>query len=385
MVVSYDKSFLLKVYIFITIILHFLYYSLGRYLDSRLETIYLIFSINNIIFSILFFIREDKFKYILAFSFIILSVFYGYLRNGFNLNIITDTVQIVNIFCLVVILKHIDKELLLKAILLLAITSLLAGIVSYFNLGYFQFGFKPISHVAPVFIFYKFLTNKKFLYLLIFILCFFLLLVNGRRTNLILCVLGITLLLLKYKPVLFIYSILTFSIIFFGATHLNKSKHIEFESLNRIIDGVKGKNESLLIRYAEVKSSLKEMNKKPILNFLFGRGVGSTFKLEANFEITDKRILEKIDNTRHIHFSPMNLFFKYGIISILYIIYFCILLINHFREKDFSFFLLSLCILLTLIDSFFRSVFVDTLSLLFIALCFCVQSKFQSINNLTHI
>ncbi len=373
MKLAYNKSTLLRIYFIITLIAHFLFYSLGEGTSYLIKIVYLVFSVNNIVFFYIFTKNNQK-RFFLAYFILFLIILYGIIRNGLNLNAITDFVQILNILCSIVIIRQVSKKDILFIIYLFVLISFIASFISFIEYEFYRINYKSISYIAPVFIFYKFLTTKNKLFLIIFGLSFFILLVNGKRTNLILSIFGVIVLILKYKPILFSYAFITLflTIIISNASCI---KNIDFKTMTRIKEGIKDGDQSLMIRYAEIKSAFKETLKKPTINLLFGKGVGSFYKLESNFKITDKRILDKINKTRHIHVSPMNLFFKYGVVGVFFMSLFLIKLGKHLSAHSITSFIIALCIFLTFLDSLFRSVFVDILGVFFIALTFSNQQS----------
>ena len=360
-----------KLFLYINILAHFGLYTYGETLNFQGELSYLLFTLNNFIFAFLFSIKNKiKQTYILAGLFFIFTLFYGLIRNGLSVDLITDTLQIFNIITLAIVLKNLDNDSILQLIYYLAITSIVAGLYSYLQYGTLGLRFKPVHYIAAIFMYYLWIEKKQKRYLFLLFTCIALILVSGRRTNLLLTFMGILILLLKTKPKYLLLMLLFIPLFFFKDSIIENLTKSEYKTVKRLANGLTKNDESMEIRFAEVNSAIREMNKKPLLNYTFGRGVGATYKLESSFLIRDRRISEKQDETHHIHFSPMNLFFKYGTALILFITYFFFNMLRFFKKGSNVIFLFGLFILMTLIDSLFRSVFVDIFGILFLALGF---------------
>lgn len=359
-----------KIYILVTLLAHLGLYTYGESLNLQGEISYLIFTLNNFFFAFWYSLKNKiKASYLILFSFFLFTFFYGFLRNGLSVDVITDTLQMVNIITMAIILKNLTYENIKKLIFFLVLGSLIAGVYSYFQYGIYGSRFKPVSYIASIYLYYKWINTKNKKYLLLLLLCIALIMVSGRRTNLLLTIIGVIFLFIKRKPkTAIIILILITPFLFFKDTIINKLAKSEYKTVKRLAVGFTKTDQSMNIRFAEVNSSFKEMNKNVFLNYLLGRGVGATYKLESDFKITDTRISNKLDTTHHIHFTPVNLFFKYGIIAMFLMMYFLFNLRNYFKDKREEIFIFTLFILVTLVDSFFRSIFVDIFGILFIAL-----------------
>lgn len=359
-----------KIYLLIISISHLGLYTYGESLNMQGEISFLLFTLNNLFFSLWYSLKNKiKATYIVMVLFFVFTFFYGVLRNGLSVDVFTDTLQMINVITMAVILNNLTYAQIKKLIAFLVITSIIAGVYSYLQFGVDGDRFKPVSYIASIYVYYKWINTKEKKYLFLLILCVSLIMVSGRRTNLLLTILGVIFLFLNRKPktAIIIFLIIT-PFLFFKDTIINKLEQSQYKTVKRIAVGFTKRDQSLDIRFAEVNSAFKEMNKNYFLNYLLGRGVGATFKLESDFSITDTRISNKLDNTHHIHFTPVNLFFKYGLISVFLGMYLLFNLRNYHKDKREEIIILTLFIFVTLIDSFFRSIFVDIFGVLFIAL-----------------
>lgn len=359
-----------KFYILIIVIAHLGLYTYGESLNMQGELSYLVFTLNNLFFASYYsFKNKIKTRYIVILLFFVFTFFYGLLRNGFSIDAITDTLQMTNIITMAIILNSLTYTEIKKLIAFLVMTSIIAGVYSYLTFGIYGQRFKPVSYIASIYVYYQWISTKNKKYLLLLILCLGLIMVSGRRTNLLLTILGVVFLFIYRKPkTSLVIFILLCPFLVFKDTILNKLAESEYKTVKRIAVGFTKKDQSMDIRFAEVNSAFKELNKNIPLNYMLGRGVGATYKLESEFTITDIRISEKLNETHHIHFTPVNIFFKYGIITLVFITYLLFNLRVYYKDKREVLLIFTLFILMTIIDSFFRSIFVDIFGVLFIAL-----------------
>lgn len=132
---------------------------------------------------------------------------------------------------------------------------------------------------------------------------------------------------------------------------------------------------SVLRRIDEVKDSLQYMEEDgSILRYVFGFGHGAAFV--ARLAQTNSINMDRAGKIHNIHFGPMLVFFRYGIIGLLFYLIFLVkvfatfieLCVHPGRYKNFNNIVLSGTVITYTLSGFMRNEFANPLFLLLISL-----------------
>ena len=108
------------------------------------------------------------------------------------------------------------------------------------------------------------------------------------------------------------------------------------------------------------------------VTYIFGFGAAEYYQFERIWDL-------QYEERHHIHFTPINLYFRHGFFGLLFILIVLYKVIKLIRiKKDDDYKLFTILIIMTLIDSLFRSLFVEFYGIFFLGMSLALYKK---INN----
>lgn len=355
-----------RLYFLISYLVIFGFYSHGESFNIKAQiTFFIFFLINFFTASFLALGKKIVKTHNVLFGMLILFIFfYSIFQNGIKFKVLTDIIQLLNIFFISQVVKKLTLDELENFLKISIIIALFAGIYSYFFYGLIGKRFAPVSYVVPIITYYYYLREKSKLKKIIIILSsFVLILISGRRANLILSLIGMLFVLFIFrKRLAYTLSFIVLAI-FLNKDHvfdyLGESQYPTLKRLSYLSKD----DQSMDTRYSEVKTITEKFSKEnSVLVYLFGFGAAEYYNFQRLWDL-------KYETRHHIHFSPMNLYFRHGIVGVFFILIVLYKLLRLILKKknDFSK-LVTILIVMTIIDSMFRSLFVEFYGILFIGI-----------------
>jgi hypothetical protein len=362
-----------KIYFIICYLCVFGFYSHGESFNLKAQFFFFLFFSANFFFTLYYKITKKKALIYNVFFFTILLflTIYSFFVNGIKLKVFTDIIQIMNIFFVSQIIRELTSIELNNFLKTTILVSVLAGVYSFLIFGLSQQRFAPVSYVIPVAsYFYYHKKDSKWITIVIIIFSFLLILLSGRRANLLLSFLGMLFVLFIFKKKL--ATIISLAIIFL---FLNKGqifdylKNSSYPTLNRIALLDKD-DQSMATRYKEVRTVLNKFEKEAnIVTYIFGFGAAEYYQFERIWDL-------EYEERHHVHFTPINLYFRHGLFGLLFVL---IVAVKVFKliiiKKNDDYKLFTILIIITLIDSLFRSLFVEFYGIFFLGMSLTLSKK----------
>lgn len=360
-----------RAYKYLSIPAIFFFYSYGEELNLLGRLTFLYFFLLNLVFALIVFkkeyFRDKRYRIILLIYGFILS--YSLLLNYLSTDLITDYFQILNIMLVFIIFSHEDWRSNFYDFIKFSVPiAIAAGVFSHYYFG-MRLGmrFQPISNIVFSFLLYQLLFIdlsrwKKAITISLLLIIIINILGSGRKTNLLFLLVNIGFFLWVYKPklVLFFSALVlaflisvNFSMDFLFSGDSPTQKRLEYLVKNGIELGQRGD---------EVRSAFTTMKDNgDFYKYIVGNGSGTTYNYASYLEY---------DQRKHIHFTPMNLYFRYGIFGLSFFVLMIGSLIYTFRKIKFKkhFAILFMCLFITFIDSLLRSTMVDFYNIIFLGL-----------------
>ena len=231
-----------------------------------------------------------------------------------------------------------DFSFVTKLCLLLSIGSLVAPIFSVNN------RFEPPSILLPIFVsilFYSTSTFKALVFFPCLVSLAILSFISGQRTSFLLCIISFAVITFIYVynanirkifMTVFLISLLCLSLVsfdvFLSDSYLVSPTANQF--LSETYEGsrfnkLRHEDASLETRINEAKDVLRSSSSWSFFQYIYGKGHGAVFKPYNSF--IPSNTTENHD-THHIHIGIVLMFYRYGIIGVLILLFLCYLVIR---------------------------------------------------------
>lgn len=325
--------------------------------------------------------KKIKNKFLLWFPALILLIPYSIIQNNLTLNYFMSDLSAILLIISVLICAErvapkIEKYGIHRIVFYIFFASIIGVLIGddFWNARY-----EPLHYILAVFLFSKLLVTKsiitsKYLVLLVLIVGFNF--ISGERSTVVLTMFLILSLSFSLKNKLSIFAFLSLSLttIFYLINNIELGRFM-------LLASEQG-DTSLLGRFYEVKDIVRHFDKNGSLyNYFFGFGYSATYQ-PFNFIGTNLN-LDSFGNVHHAHFTPVLIYFRYGLIGFLFYAWLFYLAIKYYllvltsKTKNFLFIFSVTLLLIFLIDSLLRSVLIDPVFYFSLLLFIYVHQKFK--------